>query len=74
MTMRKWYLPLTVLGVASVAALVLSERGRESVARMLGHLEDPPEPFRGWNEAAQREMERLQDALDRLSNTLNVVR
>ena len=75
--MRKWYLPLTVLGVAGVAgvaALVLSERGRESVARMLGRLEDPPEPFRGWNDAAQREMERLQDALERLSNSLNVAR
>ncbi len=72
--MRKWYLPLTVLGVASVAALVLSERGRESVARLVGRLQDSPEPFRGWNSAAQREMERLQDALDRLSQTLNVAR
>lgn len=72
--MRKWYLPLTMLGVASVAALVLSERGRESVARLVGRLQDPPEPFRGWNDAAQREMERLQDALDRLSHSLNVVR
>lgn len=72
--MRKWYLPLTVLGVASVAALVLSERGRESVARFVGRLQNSPEPFRGWNDAARREMERLQDALDRLSNTLNVVR
>ncbi len=69
--MRKWYLPLTVLGVASLAALVLSGRGRESVQRLLGRLEDPPEPFRGWNDAAQREMERLQDALNRLSNSLN---
>ena len=72
--MRKWYLPLTVLGVASVAALVLSERGRESVARLVGRLQDSPEPFRGWNDAARRETERLQDALDRLSHTLNVVR
>ncbi len=72
--MRKWYLPLTVLGVASVAAVVLSERGRESVTRLVGRLQDSPEPFRGWNDAAQREMERLQEALDRLSQTLNVVR
>lgn len=72
--MRKWYLPLTVLGVAGLAVLVLSERGRESVARILGRLEDPPEPFRGWNDAAQREMERLQEALERLSDTLDAVR
>jgi hypothetical protein len=72
--MRKWYLPLTVLGVAGLAALALSERGRASVARLLGRLENPPEPFRGWNEAAEREMERLQDALERLANTLDAVR
>ena len=68
--MRKWYLPLTVLGVAGVAALVLSERGRESLRRVLGRLEGAPEPFRGWNDAAQREMEDLQEALERLSDSL----
>jgi len=72
--MSKWYLPLTVLGVAGLAALVLSERGRESVRRVLGRWENVPEPFRGWNDAAQREMENLQEALERLSNTLQSVR
>ena len=72
--MRKWYLPLTVLGVAGLAALVLSERGRESVRRVLGRLEDTPEPFRGWNDAAQRELESLQDAIERLSDTLHAAR
>ena len=72
--MRKWYLPLTVLGVAGLAVLVLSERGRESVRRMLGRMDDAPEPFRGWNDAAQRELESLQEALERLSDTLHAVR
>jgi len=72
--MRKWYLPLTVLGVAGLAALVLSERGRESVRRALGRLRDSPEPFRGWNESAQRELESLQEALERLSDTLQAAR
>ena len=65
--MRNWYLPLTVLGVAGLAALALSERGRESVRRVLGRMEDAPEPFRGWNDAAQRELEGLREALARLS-------
>ena len=69
--MRKWYLPLTVLGVAGLVALILSERGRESVRRMLGRLEDAPEP---WNDAAQRKLESLQDALERLADTLQAVR
>lgn len=72
--MQKWYLPLTVLGVAGLAALVLSERGRQSVRRVLGRWENVPEPLRGWNDAAQREMENLQEALERLSDTLQAVR
>jgi hypothetical protein len=72
--MRKWYLPLTMLGVAGLAALVLSQRGRESARHLLGRLEDAPEPFRGWNDAAQRELESLQDAIERLSDTLHEAR
>ena len=72
--LRKWYLPLAVLGVAGVAALVLSERGRESVRRVLGRLDDAEEPFRGWNDATQRELDSLQDALERLSDTLHAAR
>ena len=72
--MRKLYLPLSLLGVAGLAALVLSERGRESVRRVLDRWQDTPEPFRGWSDAAQREMEELQKALERLSDTLHAVR
>jgi len=72
--MRNWYLPLTVLGVAGLAVLALSERGRESVRRALGRMEDAPEPFRGWNDAAQRELESLREALARLSDTVQAAR
>lgn len=72
--MRKLYLPLSLLGIVGLAALVLSERGRESVRRVLGGWQDAPEPFRGWNDAAQQELEKLQEALERLSNTLQAVR
>ena len=72
--MRKWYLPLTVLGVAGLAALALSERGRESVRRVLGRMEDAPEPVRGWNDAAQHELESLREALARLSDTMQAIR
>ena len=72
--MRSWYLPLTVLGVAGLAALALSERGRQSVRRVLGRMEGAPEPFRGWNDAAQRELENLREAIARLSDTLQAAR
>ena len=72
--MRKLYLPLSLLGVAGLVALILSERGRESVRRVLGGWQDAPEPFRGWNDSAQRELEKLQEALERLSRALQAVR
>lgn len=72
--MRKWYLPLTMLGVAGLAAVVLSERGRQAVRRVVDRWGDAPEPIRGWNESAQRELESLQDALERLSDTLQAIR
>ena len=72
--MRKWYLPLTVLGVAGLAAVVLSERGREAVLRVVDRWGDAPEPIRGWNDSAQRELDSLQEALERLSDTLHAVR
>lgn len=72
--MRKLYLPLSLLGVAGLAALVLSERGRETARRVLDGWQEAPEPFRGWNDAAQREVDKLQEALERLSHTLQAVR
>jgi hypothetical protein len=44
------------------------------VRRVLDRWEDSPEPFRGWSDAAQREVEGLQKALERLSDTLQAAR
>jgi len=30
--MRRWYVPLTVLGLAGLGALILTQRGRQALA------------------------------------------
>jgi hypothetical protein len=62
--MRKWYVPLTVLGLSGVGLL-----------RWLGqNLRRAPEALVTWNETAQRELDRIQTALNRVAATLEGVR
>ncbi len=65
--MRKWYVPLTVLGLGSLGVLLLSERGRDRLRRLADSLEQAPDRLSEWNETAQAELERIQDALNRIS-------
>ncbi len=68
--MRKWALPLTVLGVGGLGALVLSDRGRKAILWALAKLDEAPEKLTEWNESAQRELERIQTTLNQLAETL----
>jgi hypothetical protein len=64
------YMPLTVVGVGSVALLVLSGRGRQAVQWVAASLHRGPEKLMEWNDAAQRELERIQIALNRVADSL----
>lgn len=68
--MRRWYVPLTVLGLGGIGVLVMSERGREVLRRLADQLYYAPEKLEEWNEAAQRELDRIQAALERVAETL----
>ncbi len=70
--MRKWALPLTVLGVGSVGALLLSERGRKAIGWIFARLQEAPDQIAGWNETAQQEIQSIQNALNDLSESLQV--
>jgi hypothetical protein len=73
--MRKWYLPLTVLGLGGlgvVGMLVGTDRGRAVVRRVAENFLDAPESFEEWNDAAQRELDSIQAALDGLAEALGV--
>jgi len=68
--MRKWYMPLALLGVGSLGALLLSERGRQALRWMAENLDRPHGALREWNDAAQRELDRLEEALERLAASI----
>lgn len=73
-TMRRWYLPLTVIGVGGLGWLLLTDRGRHAMRWVVQHLHEAPERILEWNEAAQRELDRIQSALNRVSDSLEGAR
>lgn len=68
--MRKWYMPLTVLGLGSLGVLMLSDRGRDLLREVAARLDDAPENMREWNDSAQAELDRIQAALERVARSL----
>jgi hypothetical protein len=72
--LRKWYVPVTVLGVGGLGVLVLTERGRTALRWAYENLHRAPASLLEWNEAAQRELDRIQHALNRVAHTLEVIR
>ncbi len=72
--MRRWYVPLTVLGLASVGALFLTQRGRQVLRWLTENLENAPDVLSPWNETTQRELERLRAAVDQLADSLSTTR
>jgi hypothetical protein len=72
--MRKWYVPLAVVGVSGIGVLLLSSRGRVALRWLADNLQRAPEHLLEWNEAAQRELDHIQAALNRVAASLEAVR
>lgn len=68
--MKKWFLPLTVLGVGGLGALFLSEPGRKALHWVNKRMDEAPERMADWNETAQLELDRIQKALNQVAETL----
>ncbi len=68
--MRKWYVPVTLLGLTGLGVLVLTERGRAALRWMYENLHRAPDTLLEWNEAAQRELDHIQAALNRVAASL----
>ena len=70
--MRRWYVPLTVLGLGSIGAFLLSERGRTTLRAMFENFREAPDRWLEWNENAQNELDRIQAALNRIAESLEL--
>lgn len=68
--MRKWFLPLTVLGIGGIGALALSERGRRTIEWFFDRIDEAPDRIADWNDSAQAELDRIQTALNDIADTL----
>ncbi len=68
--MRKWFVPLTVLGVGGIGAFLLSDKGRDTLRRWQALFDEAPERWDEWNENAQLELERIQTALNQIAESL----
>jgi hypothetical protein len=69
--MRRWYVPLTVLGLGGLGAALLTERGRKAVRAVFDRSSGAPSKFIEWNDTAQSELARIQKALDRIAEHLD---
>ncbi|MGH9524125.1 MAG: hypothetical protein ACRD3E_16505 [Terriglobales bacterium] len=68
--MRKWTVPLAVLGLGGLGYLVLSDQGQRAIRWIADNISRGPDKFLEWNAAAQRELDRIQVALNRVSESL----
>ena len=68
--MRKWYVPLTVLGVSGLGMFFLTDRGRQTLRWIAENIHRGPDKLLEWNEAAQRELDLIQTALNHVAESL----
>ncbi len=70
--MRRWYVPLTLLGLGSIGALLLSERGRSALRAIFERFEQAPDRLLELNNTFQGELDRIQAALDQIAESLDL--
>jgi hypothetical protein len=68
--MRKWLVPLTVLGVGGVGALFFTDKGKESLRRLRTKFLGTPERWVEWNKNIQLELDGIQASLDQIAESL----
>jgi hypothetical protein len=69
--MRRWFLPLTVIGLGSVGAFLLSERGRDALRGLWERFQDSPDGWQDLNDSVQAELDRIQLALDQIAASID---
>jgi hypothetical protein len=67
--MRRWYLPITVLGLGGIGALLMTERGRNVLRKLLERFWHAPELL-DWEGSLDSELDRIQTALDCIADSI----
>ncbi|HVP55187.1 MAG TPA: hypothetical protein VMU45_09355 [Candidatus Eisenbacteria bacterium] len=68
--MRKWFMTLAVLGVGGMAAFLLTEKGQETVRRLLQRFDGVSDRWGEWNESAEAELENIRAAVNQIAKSL----
>jgi hypothetical protein len=63
---------MTAVGLGGLVALLFTDRGRRTLYWISEHLPEAQEQLAEWNETAQRELDRIQTALNNLADSLQV--
>jgi len=70
--MRRWYVPLTVLGLGGIGVVLLSERGRNAMRSLFRDFGHATGRLLEWNDGLQDELDRIQAVLDGVAESLGV--
>ena len=68
--MRKWLVPLLALGAGGLGAFFMTPKGREAVRGWWSRFAATTDSWQEWNDSAQLELERIQNALNQISQSL----
>lgn len=68
--MRKWFVPLVVLGVGGVGAFFLTDKGRQTLRGWLAKFDDDPGQWEDWGEGAETELQRIKASLNQIAQSL----
>lgn len=69
--MRRWYVPITVLGLGGISAFLLSERGRTALRTVSRRFQRAPGRLLELNDSLQSDLDGIQAALDRIADSLD---
>jgi hypothetical protein len=68
--MRRWFVPLTVLGLGSIGLVLLSERGRSALISIFEGIGQASDRLSDWNDSLEDELGRIQATLDGIAESL----
>lgn len=68
--MRKWYVPLTMLGLGGLGLLFVSERGQQAVRALLDTFDEGPQGWDEFHDGVDRELAQIESALHEIEAEL----